>query len=129
MNKLPEHISYSSFSTWQECGWKYKLTKVDQVGEGHAVWFTGGSALHKATEYYDLEGGKSEDLWNRAWFEQVKADEEINGDMSTWKFVTLRPFKTVPIAKVGDATREMVITEYGLVCKTPTGNAKITAAS
>ena len=56
MNNLPEHISYSSFSTWQECGWKYKLTKVDQVGEGHAVWFTGGSALHKATEYYDLEG-------------------------------------------------------------------------
>ena len=86
MNKLPEHISYSSFSTWQECGWKYKLTKIDQVEEGHAVWFTGGSALHKATEYYDLEGGKSEDLWNRAWFEQVKADEEINGDMNTWKF-------------------------------------------
>lgn len=86
MNRLPEHISYSSFSTWQECGWKYKLTKVDQVGEGHAVWFTGGSALHKATEYYDLEGGKSEDIWNRAWFEQVKADEELNGDMSTWKF-------------------------------------------
>ena len=86
MNKLPEHISYSSFSTWQECGWKYKLTKIDQVDEGHAVWFTGGSALHKATEYYDLEGGKSEDLWNRAWFEQVKIDEEINGDMSTWKY-------------------------------------------
>jgi hypothetical protein len=86
MNNLPEHISYSSFSTWQECGWKYKLTKVDKVEEGHAVWFTGGSALHKATEYYDLEGGKSEDIWNRAWFEQVKEDEELNGDMSTWKF-------------------------------------------
>jgi hypothetical protein len=87
MSKLPEHISYSSFNTWLECGWKYKLTKMLEVPEKHAVWFTGGSAVHKATEYYDQ--GVSTDIdtvWNKAWFEQVKEDEELHGDMNTWEF-------------------------------------------
>ena len=86
MSDLPKHISYSSFNTWQECGWKYYLTKVEGVQTGHAVWFTGGSAVHKATEVYDLEGGDSEAIWNRVWFEQVKADELVNGDMNTWQY-------------------------------------------
>ena len=86
MNKLPEHISYSSFTTWQECGWKYYLQKVEGVKEAHAVWFTGGSAVHKATEIYDLEGGSSDTIWNKVWYEQVKEDEALNGDMNTWQF-------------------------------------------
>ncbi len=92
MNKLPEHISYSSFTTWQDCGWKYYLTKVEGIQEGHAVWFTGGSALHLATEYYDKAGNITQDdayldeVWNKAWFETVEADEAANGDMKDWKF-------------------------------------------
>jgi hypothetical protein len=86
MNSLPEHISYSSLSTYQECGWKYYLTKVEKHTEGHAVWFTGGSAVHKATEVYDLEGGDLETIWNNVWFQQVKEDEEANGDMKDWQF-------------------------------------------
>jgi hypothetical protein len=86
MNQLPEHISYSSLTTWQECGWKYYLTKIEGEEEDHAVWFTGGSAVHKATEVYDLEGGDAETIWNKVWFEQVAEDEHINGDMNTWQF-------------------------------------------
>ena len=86
MSELPKHISYSSFSTYQECGWKYYLTKVEKVSEPHAVWFTGGTAVHKATEVYDLEGGTSEDIWNKVWFDQVAEDEALHGDMSTWQF-------------------------------------------
>jgi hypothetical protein len=56
MNELPKHISYSSLTTWQECGWKYYLTKSRGVKEAHAVWFTGGTAVHKATENYDNAG-------------------------------------------------------------------------
>ena len=86
MNELPKHISYSSFTTWQECGWKYYLQKVEGVKEAHAVWFTGGSAVHKATEIYDLEGGSSDSIWNKVWYEQVKEDEALNGVMNTWQF-------------------------------------------
>lgn len=90
MKELPKHISYSAFSTWQECGWKYKLTKLMDAPEKHAVWFTGGSAVHKATERFDKgELGKStnvEELWNEVWFAQVKEDEELWGDMNTWEY-------------------------------------------
>lgn len=90
MNTLPQHISYSAFSTYQDCGWKYRLTKMEDVPEKHAVWFTGGSAVHKATERFDRKqlGDTSnlEELWNEVWFEQVKEDEAINGDMNTWQY-------------------------------------------
>ena len=90
MRALPEHISYSSFNTWLECGWKYKLTKLHEVPEKHAVWFTGGSAVHKATELWDKQSPGDipnlDILWNHAWFEQVKEDEELHGDMNSWEF-------------------------------------------
>ena len=90
MSELPKHISYSSFNTWLECGWKYKLTKLDQVPEKHAVWFTGGSAVHKATELFDKgeldDTNNLDELWNYAWFNQVKEDEALHGDMNTWEF-------------------------------------------
>jgi len=86
MNQLPEHVSYSSLNTWQECGWRYYLTKVEEVPEKHAVWFTGGTAVHKATEVYDRDGGDAESIWNKVWFDQVAEDEALYGDMNTWEF-------------------------------------------
>ena len=77
-------------NTWLECGWKYYLTKIEEVPEGHAVWFTGGSAVHKATERFDKgdvgETTNLDELWNDTWFKQVKEDEAINGDMNTWQY-------------------------------------------
>jgi hypothetical protein len=86
MNELPKHVSYSALNTYQECGWKYNLTKIQDVPEKHAVWFTGGSAVHKATEMWDLNPGDVEIIWNKAWHNQVKEDEELNGDMNTWEY-------------------------------------------
>jgi hypothetical protein len=90
MNKLPEHISYSSFSTWLDCGWKYYLTKVEGASEKHAVWFTGGSAVHKATERWDLdqlEGTTNiDELWNDVWYKQIKEDEAEYGDFNDWNY-------------------------------------------
>lgn len=98
MRQLPEHISYSSFNTWLECGWKYYLTKVEDVPEKHAVWFTGGTAVHTATEELDramLEGYSLEVLrdsasldkiWNNSWYKVLREDEEQYGDMTTWEY-------------------------------------------
>lgn len=86
MTNLPAHISYSSLSTYQDCGWRYKLTKMENAPEPHAVWFTGGSAVHKATELWDKEGGDPEVIWNTVWFDQVHADEDLHGPMETWEY-------------------------------------------
>ena len=45
--------SYSSFTTWLECGEKYRLRKLEHVQELPAWWSIGGSAVHGATEDYD----------------------------------------------------------------------------
>jgi len=52
-NELPEHISYSSLTTWIDCGWLYYLNRVKKHQEQPAWWFYGGSAVHRATEEYD----------------------------------------------------------------------------
>lgn len=52
---LPVHISYSSLTTWLDCGWKYYLSRIEKIPEKPAWYFVGGSAVHAATEKYDLE--------------------------------------------------------------------------
>ena len=52
---VPEHVSYSSITTLLSCGYRYYLTRIQKVEEQPAAWTLGGSAVHKATEIYDLE--------------------------------------------------------------------------
>lgn len=53
-NTAPSYISYSQFSTWLDCGEKYRLTRVVQVSEDPAWFLVGGKAVHTATEAIDL---------------------------------------------------------------------------
>ena len=53
--ELPEHVSYSAFSTYVDCGYQYYLGRLMQVPEAPSVWSVGGSAFHTATELWDLE--------------------------------------------------------------------------
>lgn len=53
--KLPEHVSYSAFSTYVDCGYQYYLGRLLMVPEEPSVWSVGGSAFHRATELWDLE--------------------------------------------------------------------------
>jgi hypothetical protein len=50
-------------------------------------------------------------------------------DMKTWEVAYLRPFKTIEIAKTGDAERRMMLAEYTLVAKSPLANTKATNVS
>lgn len=47
-------LSYSQMETLLSCGEKYRLTKIVQVPEQPAWYLIGGSAVHTATETYDL---------------------------------------------------------------------------
>jgi len=53
--ELPEHISYSAFTTYLTCGWQYYLGRLLKLEEAPSVWSAGGRAFHHATELYDLE--------------------------------------------------------------------------
>ena len=68
-----KHLSYSGFDNFQQCGEKYRLTRVLNVPEGQAWWFIGGTAIHTATEMWDKGDARSLiDIWNAAWTEANK---------------------------------------------------------
>jgi ATP-dependent helicase/DNAse subunit B len=50
---LPEHISYSAFTTYLTCGYQYYLGRLLNKQEAPSVWSVGGSAFHLACENYD----------------------------------------------------------------------------
>lgn len=50
---LPEHVSYSSFTTYLSCGYQYYLGRLLQLPEEPSVWSAGGRAFHTATEEWD----------------------------------------------------------------------------
>lgn len=50
---LPEHVSYSAFSTYIDCGYMYYLGRLLMKEEAPSVWSVGGSAFHLACENYD----------------------------------------------------------------------------
>lgn len=62
--ELPDYASYSSLTTWLDCGWKYVLTRAMKVPEQPAWYFIGGSALHEVTEHLDRE-----------WFDSLKVEQ------------------------------------------------------
>ena len=51
--ELPSHGSYSSLSSYLDCGWRYYLERVQKIPENPAWYFIGGSAVHAATEAHD----------------------------------------------------------------------------
>ena len=51
--ELPEYVSYSSLTTYMECGWLYILTRAMKVPEKPSWWFVGGNTVHEATEKLD----------------------------------------------------------------------------
>ncbi|MFF9088426.1 RecB family exonuclease [Streptomyces sp. NPDC014991] len=52
--KLPAHLSHSSRETLERCAKAYFLTRVARAPQAPALWLVGGSAVHEATEHYDL---------------------------------------------------------------------------
>jgi hypothetical protein len=50
-------------------------------------------------------------------------------DPDYWAVAFLRRPRVVPLAKTGDATKKMLVTEYGLVCRNPAASSKVVAAS
>lgn len=58
--KVPEHVSYSSLIDWLSCGWMYYLSRIRQAKELPAWWLYGGTAVHRATELWDLNKWKDD---------------------------------------------------------------------
>ncbi len=81
-HKPAAHASYSSVDSWLQCGQKYYLTKIEGHKEDPAWWSVGGSAVHHATEWWDLgmhQELNTTDLFLRAFEEQTANEAEWTG--------------------------------------------------
>lgn len=87
---VPPHFSYSSLSSYMQCGQRYFLEKIAHVPEVPSWWFLGGGTVHELTEMYDLEPEKFQErgldqLWQDVFNAKVEAQKEKFPDVSTWR--------------------------------------------
>jgi CRISPR/Cas system-associated exonuclease Cas4 (RecB family) len=91
--KLPGHASYSQITTYLHCGEQFRLSRLMHLPEAPAWALVGGSAVHKASEVYDLAPNPDQlfprGLFNDA-FDQCIAEELVKApegfeDTSTWR--------------------------------------------
>lgn len=61
---LPDHLSHSSRESLERCARSYFLSRVAKAPQTPALWLAGGSAVHEATEHWDLltVAGEAEDF-------------------------------------------------------------------
>lgn len=83
------HASYSSVDSWLQCGEKYRLTRIVGVLEDPAWWSVGGSAVHRATEWWDLgmhEELSVPDLFLKAFSEETQRQASATDTLPlTWR--------------------------------------------
>lgn len=71
-------LSYSSMSSYLDCGERYRLEKVAKVPQSGAWWFIGGSAVHTATELLDKgEVTDPQEAWDQAFTGELARAEDV----------------------------------------------------
>jgi RecB family exonuclease len=98
--QLPEHISHSSRETLERCAKQYFLTRIAKAPQQPALWLAGGSAVHEATENYDLlafagleEDFSAEDAWNAFFDSELAAAREKEENENLWRKSATEPIE------------------------------------
>lgn len=79
---LPDHLSYSQYSTYVNCPRRYFLSRVRQAPARPAWYFMTGSAIHRGIEYYIETGEKANPTW--LLNQQVESALKADSDMESW---------------------------------------------
>ncbi|MFF4019974.1 RecB family exonuclease [Streptomyces sp. NPDC001843] len=98
--RLPEHISHSARETLERCAKQYFLTRVVKAPQRPALWLAGGSAVHEATENYDLlhfadmaEDFQAADVWNAFFDAQLAEAREKEENENLWRKSATEPIE------------------------------------
>jgi putative RecB family exonuclease len=87
-----QHLSHSSKETFERCAKGWFLKYIARAPQQPAVWSVGGSAVHEATEIYDLwtlsESDRSFDLlqvWDLCFEDQLAKATEKEPNQNLWR--------------------------------------------
>lgn len=99
--KLPEHTSFSAGETLGRCARQYFLTRVAKAPQRPAVWLVGGSAVHEATEHYDLmsivgnaDAFPASQVWEVYFNNQLAEAYEKEENPNKWGQAKTEPIET-----------------------------------
>lgn len=67
--------SWSQLSEYNDCGWAYKLHRIDQVWSKPAFWYPMGTAVHEAAELWE-RGARTDDVDTvKNWYREAYVRE------------------------------------------------------
>lgn len=81
-----DYLSYSSLTSWLDCGERFRLERVLNAPQSEAWWFIAGDAIHKASEDADIDGATDpaagHDYFFSNWNNSIKRlrDEGVDFD-------------------------------------------------
>ncbi|MFJ2650835.1 RecB family exonuclease [Streptomyces sp. NPDC087420] len=88
-----KHLSHSSRETMERCAKSWMLKYKAGAPQRPAVWSAGGSAVHEATEFYDLHAKRGRDMnaeqvqliWNTALEKQLAEIRAKEPNENLWR--------------------------------------------
>ena len=86
MIHLPKHASFSSLAAYSKCPKSWQLERVIHVPQTQGWARLGGSAVHTATEWFDLgQEGTAGELFDGAFTEEIWAAYLEDPDIASWR--------------------------------------------
>lgn len=87
------HLSHSSRDTFERCAKSWFLKYIARAPQQPAVWSVGGSAVHRATELYDLRSMLTSpaghwdiaDIWERSFEVELTKAREKDPNENAWR--------------------------------------------
>jgi putative RecB family exonuclease len=87
-----QHLSHSSRETFERCAKSWFLKYIARAPQQPAVWSVGGSAVHEATELYDLlslsddkRGFDPQATWDLCFEDQLAKATEKEPNQNLWR--------------------------------------------
>lgn len=81
-NDLPDHLSHSAKTDAARCKKLFQLGRIIKAQSLPAWYFAGGTAVHRATEDFDL--GREVRPWWWYFYPEVEAQRRYEPDTSVW---------------------------------------------
>lgn len=132
--RQPEHISFSSKETLERCARSYFLSRLANAPSQPALWLAGGSAVHEATEHYDLismvgnaDVFPASQVWETCFDAQLAKASAAEPNVNLWRSSRSEPIEVwrsmgLGFVKAYVAWRERSPWE---ICTTPGGEPAI----
>lgn len=81
-NDLPDHLSHSARTDADRCKKLFQLSRIIKAQPVPAWFFAGGTAVHRATEDFDL--GREVKPWEEYFYPEVSRLMQIEPDVTRW---------------------------------------------